>query len=184
MTTKLEVTYEATPNPETYKFNINQRISEESVDFTDPNMSSRSPLAHKLFGFPWAESVFIGPTFVSVTKQSWVEWNILADPLSQLIKEHLENGDPVLLPPQDESFVEEEDSDVVTQIKKVIEYEIRPAVAMDGGDIVFSSYQNNIVYIHMRGACSGCPSATATLKNGIEVRLKEVIPEIKEVIAL
>lgn len=184
MSTQVEVTVEPTPNPETYKFSINKKIADESIEFSDPSKTSRSPLAHKLFGFPWAEKVFIGETFVSVTKQNWVEWSVLAEPLSQLIKEHFENEEPALLANTGGPEVDENDSDVVSQIKSVIEHEIRPVVAMDGGDIVFSSYEGNIVYIHMRGACSGCPSATATLKNGIEVRLKEAVPEIKEVVAL
>lgn len=190
---KAQVFYEATPNPQAMKFNITKQIASETVAFDDPQKSFRSPLALKIFGFPWASAVMIGPTYVTITKQEWVEWSILADPLSSLIEEHLERGEDVLLAadaaaPGSRDIasegINENDPPVVKQIKTIINTEIRPAVAMDGGDIVFDRYENNVVYIHMRGACSGCPSSTLTLKQGIEVRLKEAIPEISEVVSI
>lgn len=181
----VEVYYEATPNPQTMKFVVTQPIAEESVNMTDVQQASRSPLAQKLFGFPWMAGVYVGSHFITITKQEWVDWETLAQPLSELIKEHIENNEPVLLPATESPLVfDENDSDEVKKIKSVIQHEIRPAVAMDGGDIIFHKFEDNVVYLYMQGSCAGCPSSTMTLKDGIEVRLKEVVPQIKEVVAL
>jgi Fe-S cluster biogenesis protein NfuA len=180
------VFYEATPNPSSMKFICEQQIADESMNFTSAAEAMRSPLAMKIFGFPWASGVFIGPHFVTVTKQDWVDWEILAEPLSGLIDEHLKLGEPVLLPMT--AAAEEEDSSndspVVQQIKQILRDEIRPAVAMDGGDIVFQSYEAGRVFLQMHGACAGCPSSAMTLKDGIETRLKQAIPEVQEVVAV
>jgi len=185
MAQDLKVFYEATPNPNSMKFNLPEVIGQEQVFFDDPLQAQRSPLAQKIFGFPWASAVFIGPNFVTVSKQDWVEWEVLAEPLSQLIQEHLEAGEAVLLSaPSEDKTVDENDSDIVKQIKNILDQEIRPAVAMDGGDIQFHKYENQIVYLHLYGACAGCPSSTITLKQGVETRLKQSIPEIKEVVSM
>ncbi len=180
----MKVTFEPTPNPSTMKFNFGQKISDQSIDFPNVEASEKSPLAAKIFGFPWTSSVFLGEDFVTITKQDWVEWDILASPLAGLLGEHIESGQPVLL--QLEASLDEtvNDSEIVKQIKRLLQTEIKPVVALDGGDIVFSKYENNILHIHMRGACAGCPSSQATLKDGIEVRMKEAFPEIKEVVAI
>jgi Fe-S cluster biogenesis protein NfuA len=180
-----QVFYEATPNPQSLKFVVTAAIAEESVNFTNAQETGRSPLARKIFGFPWAAGVFIGPNFVTVTKQEWVDWDVLADPLADLIKEHLERGEGVLIAGMDAKEDEDSahDSPTVRHIKQILREEIRPAVAMDGGDIVFDRYEDGRVYLHMQGSCSGCPSSTYTLKEGIETRLREAIPEIQEVIA-
>jgi len=144
-------------------------------------------LAAKIFGFPWTASVFVGPNFITVTKQDWVDWNILASPLAGLIQEHLTQGEPVVVDIEAlkaDGDISENDSPIVKQIKQIINQQIRPVVALDGGDIVFAKYENNIVYIHMKGSCAGCPSSTATLKQGIEGTLVAAIPEIKEVVAI
>jgi Fe-S cluster biogenesis protein NfuA len=185
----MAVIFEATPNPQAMKFVItDRRIAEESVNFPDPASSARSPLARKLFGFPWAAGVFIGPNFITVTKQEWVKWEVLADPLAELIEEHLARGEAILLPAATgdgtDGDADADDSPVVRQIKKILEMEIRPAVAMDGGDITFAKFENGRVYLHMQGSCSGCPSAALTLKEGIEARLKSEIPEITEVVSV
>lgn len=180
---KIEVYYEATPNPQTMKFFMGQQIADESLNVDAIEKSSRSPLAQKLFGFPWMSGVFIGSNFVSITKQDWVEWNVLADPLCDLISEHLMAGEAVILP-ADSLEQNNDDTDIVKKIKTILNDEIRPAVAMDGGDIVFSKYENNTVYLHMQGACSGCPSSEITLKEGIQKRLQELLPEIKDVISV
>jgi len=180
-----QVFYEATPNPQSLKFTVTAQIANESMNFTNVQETARSPLARKIFGFPWAAGVFIGPTFVTVTKQDWVDWDILSDPLSDLIREHLQRAEGVLLPdtsaPEDSG---ENDSPIVRQIKQILRDEIRPAVAMDGGDIVFEKYDEGRVYLHMQGSCSGCPSSTYTLKEGIETRLRAAIPEIQEVVSV
>jgi len=179
------VTFESTPNPATLKFHLQRQVTNESFDCPTAQDAERSPLAAKLFGFPWTSSVFVGTDFITVTKQEWVDWAMLAEPLTGLIQEHLDKGEPVVVamaPANDEDSAT--DSPIVKQIKGLLNTEIRPVVALDGGDIVFNKYEGNILYIHMRGACAGCPSSTATLKDGIEVRMKEAFPEIKEVVAI
>jgi NFU1 iron-sulfur cluster scaffold homolog, mitochondrial len=183
----IQVYYEATPNPQSMKFYTTVQISGETVNITNAGEAARSPLAQKILGFPWAAGVFIGPTFVTVTKQEWVDWDIIAEPLSELIKEHLVTGQPVLIagmgapaPIEDDP----NDSEPVRRIKQILRDEIRPAVAMDGGDITFDRYEDGRVFLHMHGSCAGCPSSTYTLKEGIEVRLKEAVPEVIEVVAV
>lgn len=180
-----KVSSEPTPNPATLKFHLHQKITEVGFDCPSLDESDRSPLAQKLFGFPWTSSVFIGTDFITVTKQDWVEWSVLAEPLCDLISEHLNNQEPVVIQIDlSGSKANENDSPVVKKIKAILDQQIRPVVAMDGGDIVFANYENNILYVKMQGACSGCPSSMMTLKEGVEVRMKELIPEILEVVAL
>ncbi len=188
------VTPEATPNPDSYKFMFNHEISTESMSFNDPLQSSRSPLAHKIFGFPWVDSVFIGTNFVTINKQDWVDWDMIAEPLSNLLKEHIEDGQPVFAEQSKASneqpnyegqkhTINPDDSELIIKIKNFLDSEIRPFVAMDGGDVNFYSFNedNGLLEINMTGACDGCPSSTATLKMGIESRIQEIIPEVKEV---
>lgn len=181
------ISIEQTPNPATLKFLFSAQICDKSFDFTTSQEAQASPLANKLFGFPWTSRVFIGENFVSVTKQEWVDWDILAEPLAGLIREHLQSGQPVAYDFADlesEEDISDNDSEIVKNIKRILKAEIKPIVALDGGDVSFANYQDGILAIQMKGACSGCPSSTATLKEGIEVRLKELLPEIKEVIAI
>ena len=184
MTEQVQVFYEATPNPQSMKFVCTKTIADQSVALNNAAEAARSPLAAKLFTFPWMQSVFIGPNFVTISKQDWVEWNVIAEPLSLMIQEHLNSDEAVLLEPTKGIEVLATDSEVVRQIKQILNDEIRPAVAMDGGDITFDRYENQVVYLHMQGSCSGCPSSAFTLKEGIETRLKEAIPEIQEVISV
>jgi len=179
-----QVRFESTPNPATLKFLLQRQVTEEAFDVPNAQEAERSPLAAKLFGFPWTSAVYIGMDFITVTKQDWVEWEMLAEPLAGLIQEHLDRGEAVVLKSPASPEVSENDSPLVQKIKKLLNTEIRPVVALDGGDIVFNRYENNVLYIHMRGACSGCPSSTATLKEGIEARMKEAFPEITEVVAI
>ena len=183
---KVEVFYQATPNPDSMKFIIDREVARESATFLTAEEAGRSPLAARILGFPWAAGVMIGPNFVTVTKQNWVEWEILADPLSDLIKEHIEAGQSVLGEASSSAAADSDPNDppVVQKIKKILREEIQPAVAMDGGDIRFSRFEEGRVYLSLHGACSGCPSSTMTLKEGIEVRLKEAIPEVTEVISV
>jgi Fe-S cluster biogenesis protein NfuA len=181
-----QVFYEATPNPQSLKFTVTANIAQESVQFSSAVETGRSPLARKIFGFPWAAGVFIGPNFVTVTKQDWVDWQVLAEPLAGLIKEHLDRGEPVLIVAGAGATESDDanDTESVRLIKQILRDEIRPAVAMDGGDIVFQKFEEGRVYLHMHGACSGCPSSTLTLKEGIETRLKEAVPDVIEVVAV
>lgn len=179
------VKFEKTPNPATLKFQASKAISQESFNCPTAQDAERSPLASKIFGFPWTSAVFIGNDFITVTKQDWVEWEVLAAPLAGLIQEHLERGEPVLVALTSAHDADEDsDSEEVKKIKMILNREIRPVVALDGGDVVFAKFEDQIVYLHMRGACAGCPSSKQTLKSGIEVRLKELMPEIKEVVSI
>lgn len=189
----LDVFYEATPNPQSLKFITTEVIADRSQNFADSTGTALSPLATKLFGFPWCKGVFVGPNFVTVTKEEWVDWETLAEPLAQIMKEHFENGGKALVaPPKTSAGNGASDAvdtpsnlDPVSQkIADIINTEIRPAVAMDGGDILFEEFKEGVVYLHMIGACSGCPSSTYTLKQGIETRLKEMVPEVVEVVAI
>lgn len=180
----MSVTFEQTPNPATLKFLLDQKVVDEGFDCSTAQEAERSPLATKIFGFPWTQSVYIGPDFVTVTKQDWVDWEILASPLASLIQDHIDNNEPFAIDFTHNLEESENDSEIVKQIKGVLAREIRPVVALDGGDIVFSKFEDGVLGIHMRGACAGCPSSTATLKDGIETRMKELFPEIREVISV
>ena len=179
-----EIKYEKTPNPQSLKFILSNKISDEIIEFKDRQSASRSPLALKILGFPWAKSVFLGKDFVTVTKEDWLDWDMICDPLSDLIQEHFNQGEKALLPKKEElkSNQTAEETEDIKKIKEILEKDIQPAVAMDGGYIDFVSYKNGIVYLSLQGACSGCPSSTITLKQGIESRLKQFVSGIKEVV--
>jgi Fe-S cluster biogenesis protein NfuA len=132
------------------------------------------------------QSVFVGPNYLTITKQDWVDWSVLAQPLTGLIQEHIDRGEPVVVEVQEMSVddSDENDSQIVKDIKALLNREIRPVVALDGGDITFAKFENDIVFLKMKGACAGCPSSQATLKEGIEVRMKEAFPQIKEVVSI
>ena len=184
-----QVSFEPTPNPATMKFVVaGGPLSTATHDFADAAAAFDSPLAYKIFGFPWAAGVFIGSDFVTVTKQDWVDWDILAQPLADLIQEHLERGEPIITERsrevQAEAGILDSDTDDVKAIKRVLFEEIKPTVAMDGGDVSFNRYEDGVVYINMKGSCAGCPSSSATLKQGIEIRLKEAVPSIMGVVGV
>jgi Fe-S cluster biogenesis protein NfuA len=145
----------------------------------------RSPLAERLFTLPEVTGVFFGADFITVTKAEEADWYRLKPAILAIIMEHFTAGRPVLLAPLDrEPESAEEEDEVVSQIKELLETRVRPAVAQDGGDITFCDYQEGVVYLHMQGSCSGCPSSLATLKAGIENMLRYYIPEVREVRAL
>lgn len=182
---KITVSFETTPNPATMKFNFSKKYTHSPIECLTVEEASSSPIASKIFGFPWTSSVFVGTDFLTVTKQDWVDWTYLAEPLKSLIQDHLNNGELLVLDlSKNSAEISGLDSPEVQLIKKTLNNEIRPVVALDGGDIVFVNYENNRVYVHMKGACAGCPSSQATLKHGVEARLQEVLPEIIEVIAI
>ena len=181
----INVKIEQTPNPQTMKFQFMDSISSQNFEATSVEEAFASPLAMKLFGFPWTKSVFISDNFVTVTKQEWVDWDILAEPLASLLREHIESGEGVLNTPSDTELDSSSDEPMIIQkIKRTLKNEIRPVVALDGGDIEFSSFDSGILYLQMKGACSGCPSSQITLKEGIETRMKELYPEIQGVEAV
>ena len=199
---QISVRVEPTPNPHSMKFGLNQKIATEHWETQNTTTAGRSPLAQKILGFPWAVKVFIGPDFITINKEDWVEWDVLTEPLSKMIKEHIESGQAVLLPPPppqpksahnkkstDTDLAESKasalaDSPTVQKIKQILQTEIQPAVAMDGGFIDFAGFKNGTVFLKMQGACSGCPSSQVTLKQGIETHLKNQIAEVQQVVAL
>ncbi len=179
---------EDTPNPATVKFipGVNVIKTGKTIDFSSSSEAVKSPLALRLFGIVGVVRVFLNSDFISVSKADDTDWSMLKPMILAALMEHLSIGHPII----DDDFFDNkvdnktennEDSDVVLQIKELLEERVRPMVAMDGGDIVFDSFDNGIVYLQMRGACSGCPSSTATLKMGIERMLKHYIPEVLEV---
>ena len=176
---------EETPNPATLKFLPGRDVmaSEASggtADFRDPEAAHRSPLAERLFHIDGIRGVFLGADFITVTKDDDREWYLLKPAILGVVMEHFTAGRPILLASGDEEL-SEDDSEIVSQIRELIDTRVRPAVAQDGGDILFSKFADGVVYPHMQGACSGCPSATATLKMGIENMLRHYIPEVVEV---
>jgi Fe-S cluster biogenesis protein NfuA len=178
---------EQTPNPQTLKFLPGREVmTDGTADFRDETAAARSPLAQRLFQVEGVEGVFLGSDFISVTKPEDKEWYLLKPAILGIIMEHFTAGRPVLLEETGEadSGPAEEDSEVVTQIKELLDTRVRPAVAQDGGDIIFRGFEEGVVMLTMQGACQGCPSSTATLKMGIENMLRHYIPEVVEVRAV
>ena len=178
---------EETPNPATLKFLPGREVAgSTTADFPEPESAGRSPLAERLFAIDGIAGVFLGADFVTVTKAEDKEWYLLKPAVLGVIMEHFTAGRPVLLSDAAEPVenVSEEDSEVVAQIKELLDTRVRPAVAQDGGDIVFQGFEGGVVFLHMQGACAGCPSSTATLKMGIENMLRHYIPEVQEVRAV
>ncbi|HET7211029.1 MAG TPA: NifU family protein [Methyloceanibacter sp.] len=178
---------EATPNPATLKFIPGQPVlSQGTLEFLDPETSKASPLAMRLFEIEGVKGVFFGTDFISVTKGDG-EWQHLKPAILGVIMEHYLSGAAVTDAPEAaeggeaNEFFAPEDEETVKTIKELLETRVRPAVAQDGGDITFQGFRDGVVYLHMRGACAGCPSSTATLRHGIENLLKHFIPEVQEV---
>ena len=177
---------EQTPNPATLKFLPGRDVmTSGTADFPNAETARRSPLAERLFGIEGVAGIFFGADFITVTKTADKDWHLMKPAILGAIMEHFTAGKPILVESAPASADEAgEDSDIVTQIKELIDTRVRPAVAQDGGDIVFDSFNDGVVYLHMQGSCSGCPSSTATLKSGIENMLKHYIPEVQEVRAV
>ncbi|MGK7651477.1 MULTISPECIES: NifU family protein [unclassified Roseovarius] len=176
---------ESTPNPATLKFLPGQTVLETgTADFPSSEGADKSPLAARVFGVEGVTGVFLGNDFVTVTKQDAVEWDHVKPAILGAIMEHFQSGQPVMTGEAAESghaASEGEDSEVIDQIKQLLDTRVRPAVAQDGGDITFHGFERGVVYLHMQGACAGCPSSTITLKMGIENLLRHYIPEVTEV---
>jgi Fe-S cluster biogenesis protein NfuA len=175
---------EATPNPNTLKFLPGQTVlGEKTAFFTSREQAKSSPLAAAIFVLPDIRAVFYGADFITVTKTEAASWDVLKPQILTTMLEHYQSGNPLMLEVDvkketNTTRYSESDQEIVDQIKELIEIRVRPAVAQDGGDIVFHSYKEGIVHLEMHGACSGCPSSTATLKQGIENMLKHYIPEV------
>lgn len=178
---------EITPNPATLKFLPGRAVmTSGTAHFETEEAARRSPLATALFDIDGVEGVFLGSDFISITKDDETEWQTLRPMLLGRIMDHFTAGGAVLsdeADAEDESFAPE-DADIVAQIKELIETRVRPAVAQDGGDIVFRAFEKGVVSLHLQGSCAGCPSSTATLKMGIENMLKHYVPEVVSVRAV
>jgi Fe-S cluster biogenesis protein NfuA len=183
---------EATPNPATLKFLPGKEVLREgTADFRDAeNAATSSPLAGRLFSIPGVTGIFFGYDFITVTKEEGPDWQHLKPAILGAIMEHFMSGAPVMAAggqaatdriDADGEFFDEADSEIVVTIKELLETRVRPAVAQDGGDITFRGYENGTVFLHMKGACAGCPSSTATLKHGIQNLLRHFVPEVQQV---
>jgi Fe-S cluster biogenesis protein NfuA len=181
---------EATPNPATLKFIPGRAVlGSGTMEFTSREAAARSPLAEKLFDVPGITSVFYGSDFVTVTKDD-SDWQHLKPAILGAIMEHYMSGEPLLADgstgsddaaDEEGEFFNEADAETVATIKDLIETRVRPAVAGDGGDITFRGFRDGVVYLNMKGSCSGCPSSTATLQHGIQNLLKHFVPDVVEV---
>ncbi len=175
---------ENTPNPATVKFIPGVGVMESGVaEFISAEDALKSPLADRIFQINGVKAVFFGRDFVSVTKVDDIEWSSIKAPILGAVMQHFTMGEPLFREGQD-PYAAMDDSlldEISKQIKELIDKRVRPAVAMDGGDIVFQKFERGIVYLTMRGACSGCPSSTMTLKNGVENMLRHYVPEVLEV---
>ncbi|MFZ3352359.1 MAG: NifU family protein [Xanthobacteraceae bacterium] len=177
---------EATPNPATLKFLPGRPVLENgTLDLREPAEAAKSPLAERLFGVSGVSGVFFGSDFITVTK-SGGEWQQLKPMILGAIMEHFMSGEPLINSGaadegNGEEFFDAADAETVATIKDLIETRVRPAVANDGGDITFKGFKDGIVFLNMKGACSGCPSSTATLQHGIQNLLRHFVPEVTEV---
>src|SRR5688572_25651057 len=185
---------ETTPNPATLKFLPGERVMDGGTrDFATPEDAEASPLAEAIFSTGDVTGVFFGRDFISVTAAPGVEWTDLKPQVLGVLLDHFASGAPLFKPASaggisvapDEDFGEDPaDAELVAQIRELIETRVRPAVAQDGGDIVYRGFQKGTVYLALHGACSGCPSSTMTLKQGIESLLKHYVPEVESVEAV
>ncbi len=177
---------ESTPNPATLKFLPGQQVLEVgTADFPSADAAGTSPLATRIFAVSGVTAVFFGLDFVTVTKADATEWDHIKPAILGAIMEHFQSGAPVIegdvAPASGHADHSGEDAEIVVQIKELLDTRVRPAVAQDGGDITFHGFDRGVVYLHMQGACAGCPSSTLTLKMGIENLLRHYIPEVLEV---
>jgi Fe-S cluster biogenesis protein NfuA len=176
---------ESTPNPATLKFLPGQTVlAAGTADFPSAEAAEASPLARRVFGAGGVAGVFFGPDFVTVTKTDDADWSHIKPGILGAIMEHFQSGAPTIEGEAGAVGHAEhhgDDDEIVVQIKELLDTRVRPAVAQDGGDITFHGFDRGVVYLHMQGACAGCPSSTMTLKMGIENLLRHYIPEVTEV---
>lgn len=177
---------ENTPNPATLKFLPGCDVMESgTANFTSLDEAAISPLAQNLFATKGITGVFLGADFITITKTDDKEWDLLKPLVLGAIMEHFQSGRPVMTEASSSDGADASEDDSITrQIKELIDTRVRPAVAQDGGDIIYKGFEDGVVYLHMQGACAGCPSSTATLKHGIENMLRYYVPEVEEVRAI
>lgn len=176
------VNWEETPNPHTLKFTFDSPICEFEGEYASAMETENAPLAMQLFAFPWTSKIYITTHSVSITKHDWIDWDILKEPLLEILTDFTKEGQPAIETPPTKDTAPLLDSTEAQRIFTIIEEEIRPAVAQDGGDILFQKFENEVVYVKLRGACSGCPSSTATLKEGVIKRLQNEFPHIQDIV--
>ena len=187
-TTKdIQITAEITPNPNTLKFNVNRVLIEAgSLNFPDREKAKGSLLPETLFNIENVLGVMAGPDFITVTKMPAAGWPAMVEPITNAIRSLLSSDKPLFSSTAQATSAADGHAggtgDIETKIRQILDDEIRPAVAMDGGDIIFYGYENGIVTLHLQGSCSSCPSSIMTLKMGVENRLKSLIPEVREVV--
>ncbi len=176
---------EATPNPATLKFLPGGQVvmGKGTADFSAPERAAKSPLAQRLFAVDGVAGVFLGPDFITVSKTDAQTWDQLKPQVLMALMAHFNSGDPVVEAGAEDEVAPDDDA-IVTRIKDLLDTRVRPTVAQDGGDIVFHSFTDGVVYLHMQGSCAGCPSSTATLKNGVENLLRYYVPEVQRVEAV
>lgn len=183
----MNISAQITPNPHTLKFVLDKILLEYgSIDFSNREKAATSPAVLALYGVTGVSAVMVGTNFVSITKSPSVDWSDLAEPVIDTLQKELGGesiGIDISLLTASQSYGDSNGS-IETRIREILDTEIRPAVAMDGGDITFHSYENGVVMLHLQGACSACPSSTLTLKMGIENRLREEFPEIRDVVQI
>ncbi len=180
---QIPIHVQGTPNPRSMKF-LTERtlLASGSADYRDPQDALASPLARRIFDLDHVDGVFISQNLVTVTADTEDHWDELIPRISEALRGFLRSGEPAV--PAGEQAHAAGEGEIVGRIKEILDDQIRPAVAMDGGDVVFVEYRDGVVYLRMQGACGGCPSATMTLKQGIEARLRHFIPEILAVEAV
>ena len=184
----VDIRAEITPNPNTLKFNVNRVLIEAgSLNFPDKEKAKNATLPEALFELENVLGVMVGRDFVTVTKLPGANWNLMVGPIISTLKKSFESGKIIF--PQGSGATTEAapgagTGDIEKKIRQILDDEIRPAVAMDGGDITFHGYDNGIVTLHLQGSCSSCPSSIMTLKMGVENRLKSLIPEVREVVQI
>jgi Fe-S cluster biogenesis protein NfuA len=176
---------ERTPNPNSIKWVLGQTVADvvPSASFSDPVAPEISPLASAILGLEGVEGVYLGPSFITVTKAEGVEWTDLAAPIVAEIKSWVATGESAF-GPDFEAPERGDDDEITAKIRLILERDVRPYVEQDGGEIVFAGYHDGVVEVVLQGACAGCPSSAITLKMGIEARLKEEIAEVESVVAL
>ena len=185
MSSSFRLHAERTPNPESIKWVLSQPVAPDGVSasFKEPVGADVSPLAARLFAVDGVVGIFFAANFITTTKREDVEWTDIVDSLADAIKSFVSSKESPLGPNFDAGAAQPE-GEVVERIRRILEEEIRPAVAMDGGDVIFAGFEDGVVEVFLQGACVGCPSASATLRFGIEARLREEVPEVVKVISV
>lgn len=180
---------EGTPNPNALKFVTDKTLLDKgTVNFPSKEKAKNSPLAKKLFDIKSVQEVFIGNDFITITKEPNTSWDAIYGKIEEILTKHIASNEPILLDNKEQKLEDQKSTKstdpIEEKIKEILDNQIRPAVMSDGGDIIFNSYEDGILRLHLQGACSSCPSSIMTLKAGIEQMLKRQIPELKEVISV